>query len=73
LAGALVVHGPALAAAQPGGGAGSVAVVPLEAELLSSAPVVIDGQVLFRVRGVSVFPAPVGAAAIAGRIEALAK
>jgi small-conductance mechanosensitive channel len=43
----------------------------LEAEL-PSAPVVIDGQVLFRVRGTSAFPAERRAAAIASRIEALA-
>ena len=43
----------------------------LEAEL-ASAPVVIDGDVLFRVRGTSAFPAEKRAAAIAGRIEALA-
>ena len=43
----------------------------LEAEL-PSAPVEIDGNVLFRVRGVSAFPAEKRAAAITGRIEALA-
>jgi small-conductance mechanosensitive channel len=42
-----------------------------EAEL-PSAPVVIDGGVLFRVRGTSVFPADKRAAAIASRIRALA-
>jgi hypothetical protein len=39
---------------------------------LPSAPVEIDGNVLFRVRGTSAFPAEKRAAAIAGRIEALA-
>jgi small-conductance mechanosensitive channel len=39
---------------------------------LPSAPVVIDGAVLFRVRGTSVFPADKRAAAIASRIRALA-
>ena len=39
---------------------------------LPSAPVVIDGGVLFRVRGTSVFPADKRAAAIASRIRALA-
>lgn len=39
---------------------------------LPSAPVVIDGTVLFRVRGTSVFPADKRAAAIASRIKALA-
>ncbi len=43
----------------------------LEAEL-PSAPVVVDGDVLFRVRGTSAFPAERRAAGIAGRIEALA-
>ena len=43
----------------------------LEAEL-PSAPVVIDGQVLFRVRGTSAYPAERRAAAITSRIEALA-
>jgi small-conductance mechanosensitive channel len=42
-----------------------------EAEL-PSAPVVIDGTTLFRVRGTSVFPADKRAEAIAGRIKALA-
>jgi small-conductance mechanosensitive channel len=42
-----------------------------EAEL-PSAPVVIDGSVLFRVRGTSAFPADKRAAAIASRIKALA-
>jgi small-conductance mechanosensitive channel len=72
LAGGLAAHGPVFAAAQPGAEAGQEALVPLEAELLSSAPVEIDGQVLFRVRGVSAFPAPARAAAIAARIEAFA-
>src|SRR5262249_10211439 len=39
---------------------------------LPSAPVVIDGTTLFRVRGTSVFPAEKRAAAIASRISALA-
>jgi small-conductance mechanosensitive channel len=42
-----------------------------EAEL-PSAPVVLDGITLFRVRGTSVFPADKRAAAIAGRIRELA-
>ncbi|MCC7487329.1 MAG: mechanosensitive ion channel [Burkholderiales bacterium] len=37
-----------------------------------TAPVVIDGNVLFRVRGITSFPAAERAAGIAGRIEALA-
>jgi small-conductance mechanosensitive channel len=72
LAGALAAHGPVLAAAQPAAGKGQTDGAALEAELQSSAPVEIDGQVLFRVRGVTAFPAPVRAAGIAGRIEALA-
>lgn len=46
-------------------------VVQSEAEV-QAAPVEIDGAVLFRVRGVSAFPAEKRAATIAGRIEALA-
>jgi len=45
---------------------------PLEAES-PSAPVAIDGSVLFHVRGVSAYPAEKRAAAIAERIEALAR
>lgn len=37
-----------------------------------TAPVIIDGRVLFRVRGVTAFPADQRAATIAGRIRALA-
>lgn len=39
---------------------------------VQTAPVEIDGALLFRVRGVSAFPAEKRAATIAGRIEALA-
>ncbi len=67
LVGACVVHGSAPAAAD-----GQAGVAPVESELRPTAPVEIDGEVLFRVRGVSAFPAPARAAAIVGRIEALA-
>jgi small-conductance mechanosensitive channel len=42
-------------------------------EAVQTAPVIIDGIVLFSVRGVSSFPAPVRAQVIAGRIVAVAK
>jgi small-conductance mechanosensitive channel len=72
VAGVLAGQAAALAAEQPVARDGQAGVPPLETELQSSAPVEIDGQMLFRVRGVSAYPAPVRAAAIAGRIEALA-
>ena len=40
---------------------------------ISTAPVVVDGRVLFRVRGVTSFPAKERAAAIAERIERIAE
>jgi hypothetical protein len=40
---------------------------------IQSAPVVIDGTVLFRVRGASSFPAEQRAASVTGRIEAFAR
>ncbi|MEW5738808.1 MAG: mechanosensitive ion channel domain-containing protein [Myxococcota bacterium] len=42
-------------------------------ESVTTAPVVVDGAELFRVRGVSAFPAELRAAAIASRIEACGK
>lgn len=45
--------------------------LPEELERIS-APVTIDGQTLFRLRGVSAYPAEQRARVIAGRIEALA-
>ena len=42
-------------------------------EVVETAPVVVDGEVLFRVRGVSAFPAGARAEAIAGRIRDLAR
>jgi len=46
---------------------------PAPDSTLETAPVVLDGEVLFRVRGVSSFPAKERARAIAQRIEALAR
>jgi small-conductance mechanosensitive channel len=43
-----------------------------DAEIVHRAPVAIDGQTLFRVRGISAYPAERRAQTIAGRIEALA-
>ena len=47
--------------------------VEIERELVETAPVVIDGETLFRVRGVSARPAAVRAEMIAGRIRELAR
>jgi small-conductance mechanosensitive channel len=44
----------------------------VEAESISTAPVMLDGKTLFRVRGVSSYPAQERAGAIAGRINAVA-
>jgi len=62
----VVKTAPAGAADEPQTGAADS-----EAEL-PSAPVVIDGTMLFRIRGTSSFPAEKRAAAIASRIKALA-
>lgn len=43
-----------------------------DAQEMHSAPVVVDGVILFRVRGTSAYPAATRARNIAGRIEALA-
>jgi small-conductance mechanosensitive channel len=52
----------------PGGGAGP------EAEIAQvTAPVVLDGETLFRVRGASVYPAEERARLISGRIEDVAR
>jgi hypothetical protein len=53
-------------------GAQSSAVTPPEIEV-ATAPVELDGQTLFRVRGAASFPAEQRAAAIRGRIEAVAR
>jgi len=44
----------------------------VEAESIKTAPVVLDGVTLFRVRGVSAFPAEERARAISGRLDAIA-
>ena len=72
LMGSLPALAPALAAGKGGAEESEPGLAPLEAELRPTAPVEVDGRALFRVRGVSAFPAPARAAAIAGRIEALA-
>lgn len=45
----------------------------LESTSAASAPVILDGKVLFRVRGIASFPAESRAAVIAERIKALAR
>ncbi|HEY8121339.1 MAG TPA: mechanosensitive ion channel family protein, partial [Myxococcota bacterium] len=49
------------------------AAAPAEPSKQQTAPVVVDGAVLMRVRGVSVYPAEVRAAAIAAQIVAFAR
>jgi len=66
----LGIPAPAPAAEGAAKGEGRSAVLP-EAEP-PSAPVAIDGAVLFRVRGITALPAGERAAGIAGRIETLA-
>jgi small-conductance mechanosensitive channel len=61
---------PAMAAEER---AGESPAAELEAEMTTTAPVELDGNVLFRVRGVSAFPAEQRAARIQDRIEALAR
>jgi len=65
----------ALAALAPGaaGAAGAPPGATLPEVELASAPVELDGHVLFRVVGLTSFPAERRAAAIRGRIEALAR
>jgi small-conductance mechanosensitive channel len=70
LSGVLVFEAPVLAADTRPAEESPPRGAELEVEL-PSAPVVVDGQVLFRVRGTSAFPAARRAAAIASRIEAL--
>ena len=53
--------------------AGESPATELEAEMATTAPVELDGNVLFRVRGVSAFPAEQRAARIQSHIEALAR
>ena len=71
LVGMLGFTAPALAAERQAAEDSQEGVPHPDAEL-PSAPVEIDGTVLFRVRGTSAFPAEKRAEAIAGRIEALA-
>jgi small-conductance mechanosensitive channel len=71
IAGALAFAAPALAVEARAAEERPTKTAELEAEL-PTAPVVIDGNVLFRVRGTSAFPADRRAAAIADRIAALA-
>jgi small-conductance mechanosensitive channel len=59
---------PSMAAASPASPQASAA-----AALIERAPVVIDGDTLFHLRGVSSFPAKRRAAEVAGRIEAIAQ
>lgn len=71
LAAALAFEAPALAVEAHAAEESPTKSTELEAEL-PTAPVVIDGNVLFRVRGTSAFPADRRAAGIAERIAALA-
>jgi small-conductance mechanosensitive channel len=71
LAGVLAVEAPALAVKASAADDSQIKSADLEAEL-PTAPVVIDGKVLFRVRGTSAFPAERRAAVIAERIATLA-
>jgi small-conductance mechanosensitive channel len=71
LAGVLAVEASALADKARAADENQTKSTDLEAEL-PTAPVVIDGKVLFRVRGTSAFPADRRAAGIAERIVALA-
>ena len=62
-----------LAIAWPGfSGAQGVAMAAEPGSLIETAPVVIDGKTLFRVRGVSAFTAEARASAIAARIRDIA-
>ena len=71
LVGAIVFAVPALAAETQAGGDTKANVTQPDVEL-PSAPVEIDGTVLFLVRGSSAYPAEERAEAIVGRIKALA-
>jgi len=64
--------GPARARAQGASPASGASEVQLE-EAVQTAPVIVDGIVLFRVRGVTSFPAPERAQIIAGRVVAVAE
>ncbi|MGH7305214.1 MAG: mechanosensitive ion channel family protein [Candidatus Rokuibacteriota bacterium] len=71
LSGALAVTAPMLAADTPPAEQSPTRSAEPEAEL-PSAPVMLDGEVLFRVRGTSSFPPERRAAVIESRIKALA-
>ena len=72
--GALLLLAAMLAIAPPcsAAGAGSSAVAPPELEI-ATAPVELDGETLFRIRGAASFPAEERAAAIRSRIQAVAR
>jgi small-conductance mechanosensitive channel len=69
---AVLFGSAAPASAQTGAAAGDAQAV-VEAERVDAATVEIDGEPLFRVRGVSGFPAARRAAAVAERVENLAR
>lgn len=52
---------------------GEAPAVALETEMATTAPIELDGQRLFQVRGVSAYPAELRAESIKNRIEALAR
>ncbi len=52
---------------------GPMSAADLEAEMVTTAPVELDGKRLFQVRGISAYPAEQRAERIRGRIEALAR
>ena len=64
---------PALAAAQPAGGPARAAAEPDPEIARVTAPVVVDGATLFRVRGSSALPAEERAGRIAARVIELAR
>ena len=74
LALALLSAAPALAQAPPAPASSSGTAAGPEADLaLATAPVLLDGEALFRVRGTSTYPAEERARRIAGRIEEVAR
>ena len=74
LAVALLFAAPVLAQAPPAPDGPSGAAAGPEADLaLATAPVLLDGEALFRVRGTSTYPAEERARRIAGRIEEVAR
>jgi hypothetical protein len=67
-----LVRSRAALAQSEGAEAKDASLIASERQVIT-APVVIDGRVLFRVRGVTAFPAAERAAAIAQRIRAVAE